>query len=331
MARADMGGEAWPRSSAHGRAAPAAPEGSVVTHETQSFRVGFVGAGAIAGVTSTRVTRRARRAFRSASPTGTRRARAALASRVRGLRVFPDLAAMIAAGVDVVHVLTPPHAHAAVALEADRARLSTCWSRSRSRPAQADCARLAEAARAARPPRRREPLAARPTRTCAACSTPSPRAASASALSAEYFCSCGLLRPGATARCRRTTARAATRSATSACTGSICCARCSARSKPSSPPSRRAAATRTCASTSGTRSCAARAARAHPTCRGPRDRCRPCFTVQATGGTLRADVGSMFVSARRAEPLPQALDRTAGALQDGWPACGRCRANGARG
>jgi nucleoside-diphosphate-sugar epimerase/predicted dehydrogenase len=41
-----------------------------------------------------------------------------LATEHGGLAVFPGLAAMAEAGVDVVHVLTPPQAHAAVALDA---------------------------------------------------------------------------------------------------------------------------------------------------------------------------------------------------------------------
>ena len=41
------------------------------------------------------------------------------------------------------------------------------------------------------------------------------------------------------------------------------------------------------------------------------------FTVHTTGGTLRADIGSMFVTTRRPTPLPRALDRAAGALQEG--------------
>jgi 2-alkyl-3-oxoalkanoate reductase len=54
------------------------------------------------------------------------------------------------------------------------------------------------------------------------------------------------------------------------------------------------------------------------------------FTVHATGGTLRADVGSMFATTRRASGLPHALDRAAGALQEGWPALRSVPVNGFR-
>src|SRR5262245_3446337 len=54
------------------------------------------------------------------------------------------------------------------------------------------------------------------------------------------------------------------------------------------------------------------------------------FTVHATGGTLRADVGSMFTTERRASGLPHALDRAAGALQEGCPALRSLPVNGFR-
>jgi nucleoside-diphosphate-sugar epimerase len=54
------------------------------------------------------------------------------------------------------------------------------------------------------------------------------------------------------------------------------------------------------------------------------------FTVHATGGTLRADVGSMFTTVRRASGLPHALDRAAGALREGWPALRSVPLNGVR-
>jgi nucleoside-diphosphate-sugar epimerase len=54
------------------------------------------------------------------------------------------------------------------------------------------------------------------------------------------------------------------------------------------------------------------------------------FTVHTTGGTLRADVGSMFATVRRASGLPHALERAAGALHEGWPALRSVPANGLR-
>src|SRR4029450_8027808 len=54
------------------------------------------------------------------------------------------------------------------------------------------------------------------------------------------------------------------------------------------------------------------------------------FTVHATGGALRADVGCMFTAARRATTLPHAIDRAAVALGDGWPVLCSLPANGLR-
>src|SRR4029077_13557017 len=54
------------------------------------------------------------------------------------------------------------------------------------------------------------------------------------------------------------------------------------------------------------------------------------FTVHATGGTLRADVGCMFTGIRRATALPHAFDRAAEALNDGWPALWSVPTNGLR-
>src|SRR5262249_50840305 len=54
------------------------------------------------------------------------------------------------------------------------------------------------------------------------------------------------------------------------------------------------------------------------------------FTVHATGGTLRADVGCMFATIRRATALPHAIDRATEALSDGCPALWSVPANGLR-
>ena len=97
------------------------------------FRVGFVGTGAIAGVHLDAVTRLPGAVLVGVTDRDAARARD-FAARARGVRVFPDLESMVAAGVDVVHVLTPPHAHARSRWRRSSAT-ATCWSRSRSRPA----------------------------------------------------------------------------------------------------------------------------------------------------------------------------------------------------
>ncbi len=81
------------------------------------FRVGFVGTGAIARVHLDALTRFPGAVLVGVTDRDAARARD-FAARARGVRVFPDLESMVAAGIDVVHVLTPPHTHAQVALEA---------------------------------------------------------------------------------------------------------------------------------------------------------------------------------------------------------------------
>src|SRR5581483_4153065 len=70
----------------------------------------------------------------------------ALASRF-DLRVFGSLQELRAAGADVIHVLTPPHTHTAVATDAVRAGCHVVVEKPLGTDADA-CQRLAELARA---------------------------------------------------------------------------------------------------------------------------------------------------------------------------------------
>ena len=83
----------------------------------RTFRTALVGAGYIAPYHVQALARLPQVTLVGITDLDQERARR-LASEHGGLTVFPSLAAMVEAGVDVVHVLTPPHAHAAVALEA---------------------------------------------------------------------------------------------------------------------------------------------------------------------------------------------------------------------
>ena len=83
----------------------------------RTFRTGLVGAGYIAPHHVQALVRLPQVTLVGVTDLDRERAER-LASEQGGLAVFPSLAAMVAAGVDVVHVLTPPQAHAAVALEA---------------------------------------------------------------------------------------------------------------------------------------------------------------------------------------------------------------------
>ena len=108
------------------------------------FRVGFVGTGAIAGVHLDAVARCPHAALVGVTDRDTARARA-FAARIRGVRVFPDLGSMVDAGTDVVHVLTPPHAHARGALEALERGCHVLVEKPLA-TSDADCMQLAEAA-----------------------------------------------------------------------------------------------------------------------------------------------------------------------------------------
>ena len=109
----------------------------------RSFRVGFVGTGAIAGVHLDAVTQVPGAELVGVTDRDPARAQGFVA-RTRGVRVFPDLESLVAAGVDVVHVLTPPHAHAQVALEALERGCHVLVEKPLA-TSDADCARLAAA------------------------------------------------------------------------------------------------------------------------------------------------------------------------------------------
>ena len=111
---------------------------------SEPFRVGFVGTGAIAGVHLDAVTRVPGAVLVGVTDQDAARARD-FAARARGVRVFPDIAAMVAAGVGVIHVLTPPHAHAEAALEALEHGCHVLVEKPLA-TSDTDCTRLAEVA-----------------------------------------------------------------------------------------------------------------------------------------------------------------------------------------
>ncbi|HVR62944.1 MAG TPA: NAD-dependent epimerase/dehydratase family protein [Polyangia bacterium] len=74
------------------------------------------------------------------------RARAEALGSKYGIPVMASLAALRAAGADVIHVLTPPHTHAAVAAEALRAGCHVLVEKPLATDAE-DCVRLAELAK----------------------------------------------------------------------------------------------------------------------------------------------------------------------------------------
>src|SRR5262245_45903228 len=110
----------------------------------QPFRVGFVGTGAIAGVHLEVVTRLPGAVLVGVTDRDAARARD-FAARTPGVRAFPDLGSLVAAGVDVVHVLTPPDTHAEVALGALERGCHVLVEKPLA-TSDADCARLAETA-----------------------------------------------------------------------------------------------------------------------------------------------------------------------------------------
>jgi predicted dehydrogenase/nucleoside-diphosphate-sugar epimerase len=297
-----------------------------MTRPLEPFRVGFVGTGAIAGVHRDAVARVPAALLVGVTDRDSARARA-FAAGARGVRVFPDLESMVAAGVGVVHVLTPPHAHAEVALEALDRGCDVLIEKPVA-TSDADCARLAAAASLrGRRVGVNHSLLADPhvrhvldTVTTGRVGQP---------VSAEYFCSASyppwdggplpphyrqggnpfrdlgvhglyLLRavlgeiegvePVFTTRGGDPNLCFDEWYVMVRCERGIGHLRLSWNVRPQ----------------------------------------QTVFTVHATGGTLRADVGCMFSAARRATALPQAIDRAAGALGDGWPAVRSVVANGLR-
>jgi 2-alkyl-3-oxoalkanoate reductase len=297
-----------------------------MSRPSQPFRVGFVGTGAIASVHLDAVTRFPGAVLVGVTDRDAARARG-FAARVRGVRVFPDLESMVAAGVDVVHVLTPPDTHAEVALEALERDCHVLVEKPLA-TSDADCARLAEAAsRRGRRVGVNHSLLADPQVRHVLDAVATGRVGQP--VSAEYFCSAAyppwesgplpphyrdggnpfrdlgvhglyLLRavlgeiegvePVFVARGGDPNLCFDEWHVVVLCEHGVGHVRLSWSVRP----------------------------------------LQTVFTVHATGGTLRADVGSMFATVRRASGLPHALDRAAGALREGWPALRSVPANGLR-
>src|SRR4051812_20372121 len=74
-------------------------------------------------------------------------ARATDAAKKHGVRALPSLAALVEAGANVIHVLTPPHAHAAVAVQALELGCHVLVEKPLA-TSVADCHRIDEVARA---------------------------------------------------------------------------------------------------------------------------------------------------------------------------------------
>jgi predicted dehydrogenase/nucleoside-diphosphate-sugar epimerase len=292
----------------------------------KSFRVGFVGTGAIAAVHLDAVTQHPGAVLVGVTDRDPARAQR-FAARVRGVGVFPDLESMVAAGVDVVHVLTPPHAHAQVALEALERGCHVLVEKPLA-TSDVDCARLAAAASlGARQVGVNHSLLADPhvrhvLATVAAGRVGQP-------VSAEYFCSAayppweGVSLPahyregGNPFRDLGVHGLYLLR----AVLGEIEGVQPIFTSRGGDP-----------------NLCfdewyvAVRCERGvgHVRLSWNVRPLQTVFTVHATGGTLRADVGCMFTAIRRATALPHAIGRVAEALDDGWPALWSVPANGLR-
>ena len=297
-----------------------------MTRPAQPFRVGFVGTGAIAGVHLDVVTRLPGAVLVGVTDRDGARAHE-FAARARHVRVFPDLESMVAAGVDVVHVLTPPETHAELALEAVERDCHVLVEKPLA-TSDADCARLAEAAsRRGRRVGVNHSLLADPQVRHVLDAVATGRVGRP--VSAEYFCSAAypawetgplpphyrdggnpfrdlgvhglyLLRevlgeiegiePVFVARGGDPNLCFDEWHVVVLCEHGVGHVRLSWSVRP----------------------------------------LQTVFTVHATGGTLRADVGSMFATVRRASGLPHALERAAGALREGWPALRSVPANGLR-
>jgi predicted dehydrogenase/nucleoside-diphosphate-sugar epimerase len=297
-----------------------------MSQSPKPFRVGFVGTGAIAGVHLDAVRQLPGAVLVGVTDRDAARAQG-FAARARGVRVFPDLESMLAAGIDVVHVLTPPDAHAQVALEALERGCHVLVEKPLA-TSDADCARLATAASlgahrvGVNHSLLADPHVRRVLATVAAGRVGQP-------VSAEYFCSAAyppweggplpahygeggtpfrdlgvhglyLLRavlgeiegvqPIFTSRGGDPNLCFDDWDVVVRCERGVGHLRLSWNVRP----------------------------------------LQTVFTVHATGGTLRADVGCMFAAIRRATALPHAIDRATEALNDGWPALWSVPANGVR-
>jgi predicted dehydrogenase/nucleoside-diphosphate-sugar epimerase len=292
----------------------------------QPFRVGFVGTGAIAGVHLEAVTRFSGAVLVGVTDRDTALARD-FAARARGVRVFPDLESMVAAGIDVVHVLTPPHAHAPVALEALEHGCHVLIEKPLA-TSDADCERLAEVAslRGRRVGVNHSLLADPQVRhvldTVATGRVGQP-------VSAEYFCSAAYppWQDGPLPEHYRDGGNPFRDLGVHglyllrAVLGEIEGVEPVFVSRGGDP--------NLCFDEWDVIVLCERGV-GHVRLSWSVRPLQTVFTVHATGGTLRADVGSMFATARRASGLPHALDRAAGALREGWPALRSIPANGLR-
>jgi predicted dehydrogenase/nucleoside-diphosphate-sugar epimerase len=293
---------------------------------TEPFRVGFVGTGAIAGVHLDVVTRFPGAVLVGVTDRDEVRARD-FAARAPGVRVLPDLESMVAAGVDVVHVLTPPHAHARVALEA-LARGCHVLVEKPLATSDADCDRLAEAASLhGRRVGVNHSLLADPQVRSVLDAVATGRVGQP--VSAEYFCSAAYppWQDGPLPEHYRDGGNPFRDLGVHglyllrAVLGEIRGVEPVFESRGGDP--------NLCFDEWDVIVLCERGL-GHVRLSWSVRPLQTIFTVHATGGTLRADVGSMFATVRRASGLPHALDRAAGALREGWSALRSVPANGLR-
>src|SRR5262249_51737972 len=244
-----------------------------------------------------------------------------------GVRAFPDLESMVAAGIDVVHVLTPPHAHARVALEALERGCHVLVEKPLA-TSDADCARLAEvAARRGRRVGVNHSLLADPQVRHVLDAVPTSR--TGQPVSAEYFCSAAYppWQDGPLPEHYREGGNPFRDLGVHglyllrAVLGEIRGVEPVFESRGGDP--------NLCFDEWDVIVLCERGIGRVRLSWNVRP-LQTVFTVHATGGTLRADVGSMFATARRDTGLPHALDRAAGALREGWPALRSVPANGFR-
>jgi predicted dehydrogenase/nucleoside-diphosphate-sugar epimerase len=291
-----------------------------------SFRVGFVGTGAIAGVHLDAVTQVPGAVLVGVTDRDPARAQA-FAARVRGVRVFPDLESMVAAGVDVVHVLTPPHAHARVALEALERDCHVLVEKPLA-TSDADCARLAAAeTRGARRVGVNHSLLADPhvrhvLATVAAGRVGQP-------VGAEYLCSAAYP-PWESGPLPAQYAEGGNPFRDLGVHGLYLLRAVLGDIEAVQPIFTSRGGDPNLCFDEWTVMVRCERGVGHLRLSWNVRPLQTVFTVHATGGTLRADVGCMFTAIRRATALPHAIGRASEALNDGWPALRSMPVNGLR-
>ena len=228
--------------------------------------------------------------------------------------VVESLAALRAAGADVIHVVTPPHTHAAVATEALKAGCHVFVEKPLATDAD-ECVRLRDLARA----QGKEVCVCHSllwdpqVRVGAGVGA---RPASSATWSRSTSCAARCTRPWPARACRPSTGRRGIHFAISASTPSTSSRPSWARSRRWTRPGSRAAAIRTWRSTTGAALVSCKKGMGQVQLSWGVRPLQHQIVIQGTKGVLRLDLFLMFQAWRKSMPLPKPAERIVNALTD---------------